>query len=361
MPKQEKEFHLSTGNFAGKISNASQIGGIETSVMDNGGSRGVRIAWINTGTGLRYKIVLDRAMDIADAFFNGYSIGWMNRTGIVAAQPFSDKGSGWLRTFGGGLLVTCGLSHVGAPEKDEHGERGVHGMISNTPAEIESVMQPDPANGKMEMSITGRIRETKIFGPSLELKRTISGTLGEPYLQIHDEVTNHANTPAAHMLLYHFNFGWPLVDEGTQLIFDGDMHVLNDAGEHKIFTKQNNYRICPQPLAQHKGTGEAVAYFDSLENSEGECVSGVYNSKLGLAVAMTFQKKQLPWLTNWQHFAPGEYVTGIEPGTNPPIGQSTARKQKQLIFIEPGEIKKYDVKVEIINNQEGIDQLLKNK
>ena len=53
----------------GKISNHAQVGGIETSVLDNGLGRGTRIAWINTGTGLRYKVVIDRAMDIADAFY----------------------------------------------------------------------------------------------------------------------------------------------------------------------------------------------------------------------------------------------------------------------------------------------------
>ena len=36
-----------------KISNVSQLGGIETSVLDNGLGRGTRIAWINTGSGIR--------------------------------------------------------------------------------------------------------------------------------------------------------------------------------------------------------------------------------------------------------------------------------------------------------------------
>ena len=75
-----------------KISNIAQWGGIETSVLDNGAGRGTRIAWINTGSGLRYKVVLDRAMDVADAFFNNYCLSWMNETGITPPQPFSDKG-----------------------------------------------------------------------------------------------------------------------------------------------------------------------------------------------------------------------------------------------------------------------------
>ena len=167
-------------SWKGKISNIKQLGGIETSVIDNGQGRGNRIAWVNTGTGLRYKIVIDRAMDIADAFYNQHSIAWLSGLGVSTPQPFSDKGLNWLRTFGGGLLVTCGLTHIGGPESDEWGERGLHGAISNIPAEIESIIQPDPLSGNMEMSITGTVKQVQIFGPSIELKRTISGTLGKP-------------------------------------------------------------------------------------------------------------------------------------------------------------------------------------
>src|SRR5690606_39411565 len=106
-----------------KISNPSQMGGIETYVIDNGPGRGTRIAWINTGSGFRYKVVIDRGLDIADAFYNQYNLSWISHLGITPPQPFSAKGIDWLRTFGGGLLTTCGLSHVGGPESDEYGER----------------------------------------------------------------------------------------------------------------------------------------------------------------------------------------------------------------------------------------------
>ena len=192
-------------NGKNKISNAAQVGGIETSVLDNGLGRGTRIAWINTGTGLRYKVVIDRAMDIAETFYNQHSLAWLSHCGTLPPDRFSDSGMGWLRNFGGGLLTTCGLSHVGGPEEDEYGTRGLHGRISNTPAEIVSIIQPDPVAGKMEMSITGIVREAQVFGPVLELKRTISGKLGEAKISIHDEVINRGNQKVPHMLLYHMN------------------------------------------------------------------------------------------------------------------------------------------------------------
>ena len=84
------------------------------------------------------------------------------------------------------------------------------------------------------MSITGITKQTQIFGPSLELRRTISGTLGKPVIRIHDEVRNLANTAAPLMILYHFNFGWPLVDEGTNLLWNGSWQPRGDR-EPKIF------------------------------------------------------------------------------------------------------------------------------
>jgi hypothetical protein len=355
MPGQE-DMDLINQLWRDKISNTAQIGGIETSVLDNGAGRGTRIAWINTGTGLRYKIVIDRALDIADAFYNQHSLAWLNQPGITSPQPFSHKGLDWLRTFNGGLLTTCGLSHVGGPESDEFGERGIHGLISNIPAQIESILQPDPANDKLEMSITGIIKETQIFGPSLELKRTISGTLGKAFIKIHDEIMNRGNAPAPLMLLYHCNFGWPLVDEGTDIIWKGDWQPRHE--DNNIFNKNNNFRKCPAPLESHSGSGEDVVFVDIAADSTGMCVCGLHNAVIGIAVTLKFPKKQMPWFTNWQHFAKGEYVTGLEPGTNPPIGQAKARAQNELLFIKPGEIKIFDLEIEVLTNKEAIDDLL---
>ncbi|MBA2762693.1 MAG: DUF4432 family protein, partial [Segetibacter sp.] len=257
-----------------KISNSAQLGGIETAVLDNGAGRGTRIAWINTGSGLRFKVVIDRALDIADAFYNKHSLAWLSHLGVTAPEPFSNKGLDWLKTFGGGLLTTCGLHHVGGPEADGFGERGLHGQISNLAAEVESIIQPDPINGKMDMSITGRMKQSQVLGPDLELKRTISATLGKASIRIHDEVLNRGNMPAPHMLLYHLNFGWPLVDEGTEIVWQGEWEPREDT-KSRIFKEGNSFRTCPSPLAEHSGTGEEVAIINIISDSSGLCTCGL--------------------------------------------------------------------------------------
>src|SRR5690606_27502806 len=126
-----------------KLSNSHQLGGIETSVIDNGAGRGVRIAWINTGSGLRYKLVLDRGMDILDAFHNQYSLSWISHGGMSSSQPFSNQGIDWLRTFGGGLLTTCGLSNAGPPNADDTGSRGLNCINSILLAELVAISKQD--------------------------------------------------------------------------------------------------------------------------------------------------------------------------------------------------------------------------
>jgi hypothetical protein len=342
-----------------KVINAAQVGGIETSVLDDGPGRGTRIAWVNTGSGLRYRVVLDRGLDIVDAFHNQHSLAWLSHGGVTAVRPDANKGIEWLWTFAGGLLTTCGLTHAGGPEHDQFGERGLHGRASNLPAQLESISQPNLATEKLDMSITAVMKESRVFGPNLELRRTISSTLGEPTIRIHDVVTNVGNSRTPHMLLYHMNYGWPLVDKGTQIVWKGRCTSRGLDMDDAIFNDAHDYRTCQGPLEPHRGTGEACGFIDVEPDADGMCTVGLYNEKLPLAVAMKYKKKQLPSLANWQHWGPGEYVTGLEPGTNPPIGQGKARELKQLIHLDPGKSRTYDLQISVLTDEQDIRRFLK--
>ena len=330
-----------------KVGNIQQIGGIETSVLDNGPAAGSRIAWVNTGSGLRYKVAIDRCLDIVDAFYNRHGLSWLSHGGLTVPRPDANSGLEWLYSFAGGLVTTCGLTHIGGPESDEKEIRGLHGRISNTSATLESIVQPDPASGQMDMSITAVIRESRVFGPHLELRRTITSTLEESVIKIDDEVTNRGNTACPHMILYHCNFGWPLVDEGADIVYRGTCRSRGMDFDNELFNETHDYKKCQKPLQSHKGTGESCGFIDVQPDKEGLCHVGLVNHQLPLALAIRYPKKQLPHLTNWQHWGPGEYVCALEPGTNPPIGQNKARESSQLIMLEPGEKRLYHLEIRI--------------
>jgi len=338
-----------------KVGNIQQLGGIETSVLDNGPGRGSRVAWVNTGSGVRYKIAIDRCLDIVDAFYNQHSLAWLSQGGLTVARPDANSGMEWLYSFAGGLLTTCGLTHVGGPESDETESRGLHGRISNNPATIESIVQPKPAAGKTDMSITAVIKESRVFGPQLELRRTISSELGKSTITVRDEVTNQGNTPSPHMILYHCNFGWPLVDDRSEIIYKGRCESRGMDFDNELFNDTNDYKRCQKPLESHRGAGESCGFIDVEPDSEGNCCVGLVNSQLALALKMTYQKRQLPALANWQHWGRGEYVCALEPGTNFPIGQNKARKSNKLITLEPGEKRNYDLEIQVLSKTESIN------
>lgn len=340
---------MAEGSWKNKISNHNQLGGIETSVLDNGQGRGTRIAWVNTGSGLRYKIILDRGFDIAEAFYNEHSLSWISHAGVTAPQLYTSRGIDWLRSFSGGLLTTCGLTHVGGPESDQYGERGLHDRISNIPAQIEYIKQPDIWLGDYEMSITGRLMQTQVLGPMVELRRKISTILGSSKLQIQDMVTNCGNTPVPLMVLYHINFGWPLVDEGSEILWEGQWAPRERSDQVKIFRQGGDYKRCKPPLDDHSAGGEEAAFIDAEPDRNGICTCGIINSSIKLAAYIRFRKSQLPWLTNWQHWGQNEYVTALEPCTNPPIGQSAARKEGSLNFLNPQETRQFELEIEIKN------------
>ncbi len=336
--------------FQDKISNHHQVGGIELSILDDGNGRGSRVAWFNTGSGLRFKLVLDRAMDIADAFYNEYSLAWISHLGVSKPNPTTDNATNWLKSFGGGLLTTCGLTQTGGEINDFAEGRGVHDQISMCPAIIESIIQPDLRKGNMHMSITGRMIQTSLFGPSLELKRTISAELGSSVIGIKDEVINVGNSNAPHMLLYHINFGWPLLDEGTELIWDGAVTSRGGKMDNKIFNSDCNYKKCVSPSNEYSGEESAVGFVDIAANDKGLCECGVNNPELGLKVLLRYTKENFPWMANWQHYGKNEYVTALEPCTAPPLGQVGAKKENLLIQIRPQETRTYNIEIEIINN-----------
>lgn len=343
-----------TESWKDKVGNIQQLGGIETSVLDNGPARGNRIAWVNTGSGLRYQVAIDRCLDIGEAGYNQHNLAWLSHGGQTVPRPDTNSGVEWLYAFAGGLVTTCGLSHIGGPESDANEIRGLHGRISNLPATLESVIQPDPAAGRMEMSITAVTKESRVFGPHLELRRTIRSRLGDAAITICDEVTNRGNTACPHMLLYHCNFGWPLVDEGTDILYRGSCRSRGMDFDDALFNENHDYKKCQKPLESHTGGGESCGFIDVLPDAEGMCHVGLVNPKQNLALTLKYKKQQLPALTNWQHWGPGEYVCALEPGTHPPIGQNQARQTGALIMLKSGETRHYCLEIRVLWQAEAI-------
>jgi len=343
------------------VINPFQLGGIETSVLDNGPGRGVRIAWIHTGTGLRYKVVIDRGLDIADAEFLGQSLTWHSLTGITSPSFSYSRGPHWLRSFYGGLVVSCGPLNTGAPFVEDGIEYGAHGTHSNTRATVESLVNPDPKQGTYEISITGIVRTAMVFNPNLELRRTISSTLGESSIRIHDHFINRGNEPVPHAWLLHINFGYPLLEpQASTYCYKGKLSPRDEASIAWFKKTGKDFRAAPKPLEAHRGTGECFTYVDAKTDANGNVLAGVVNTKRSIAVKVEYNKQEYPRLGNWQHWAPGgSYVGALEPMTAGVQGRPQDEVQGWLRHLEPGETLDLNCRITATNDKRDIDRLLK--
>jgi hypothetical protein len=344
-----------------KFINAAQVGGIEAYTFDDGAARGVRALCVNTGGGLRYRILVDRGLDIDQAFFNQHSLAFLTHKGPTAPSRGLDQGIDWLTSFPGGLLTSCGPFNIGGPGVDEGEELGLHGSHSNSAATIESVVNPDPRNGRMAMSVTGIIRYGRLFGPCLELRRTISSTLGSNSLEFTDEFFNAGNQTVPHAWLLHINFGYPLVDEGAELCFDAaKVEPVDSAVSKERFKPGVDYKRIPGPLESHRGATEYVAHvYPRPIDRSGKTTVAIVNRRLGIGAAIHYNTKEFPRLANWQHFGPHEYVTALEPANGSVTGRWNDRANGIMDSLESGERKTYRYAIEAVGGRARIDELRK--
>ena len=342
-----------------KFINPAQIGGIEAYAFDDGAARGVRALCVNTGGGLRYRILVDRGLDIDQAFLHQHSLAFLTHKGPAAPTRRLDRGLDWLKSFPGGLLTSCGPFNIGGPGTDEGEELGLHGPHSNSPATIESVINPDPRAGRMNMAVTGIIRYGKLFGPCVELRRTVTSTLGSNVIEFFDEFFNLGNQVVPHAWLLHINFGYPLVDEGAELCFDAEkIEPVDSPVSQARFRPGVDYKRIPGPLESHRGSTESVAHvYPRPIDRSGKTTVAIVNRRLRFGVAIHYNTKEFPRLANWQHFGPHEYVTALEPANGSVTGRWNDRANGILDTLEAGAGKTYRYAIEVVTEKRGIEEL----
>ena len=113
------------------LSNESVLLDVRRLTVAEGRGKGVDLFRITNSAGLDFDVIIDRAMAIGQLRVDGQLISYTSETGIVHPCFYEKDGFGWLRSFGGGFLATCGLAQVGEPCEGH----GLHGRIDNIPAE----------------------------------------------------------------------------------------------------------------------------------------------------------------------------------------------------------------------------------
>ncbi len=323
-----------------RVGSVQQIAGAQRYLLEEGKGKGTSMIRMRNGTGMELNIISDRCLDIFDLTYKGRQLTWISKNGLVANHHFDcSRGTGWLQGFGGGLMVTCGLRNVGPPVEDESEIFGLHGKISSIPA-VNISLRQYWENDTFHQEVSGESRECNVFGENLVIYRTIHINSDEPVILLHDRIVNESFDKEQLMILYHINWGFPLFSEKSELIIDPLETRLRggatmEPGEWKSFSK---------PL---HGFEEKVYFHELKPNKEEMLQYRLVNFELMMGVKVTWEKAQLPWLTQWKMTGESEYVLGLEPGNALPLGRNEIRNSGIAEYLDPFQEKNIHLRIEL--------------
>jgi hypothetical protein len=285
-----------------------------------GKADGVVAVQISTGSGLELTVLPGRGMDIPFASFEGRSLGFFSGTGITSPSYYEEPGMGWLRSAFFGLLTTCGIVSCGFPGTDGGKPYGLHGRVSNAAAEDVAVVQ-DWEGDEYVLSVQGKIREACAFGENMMLTRKVETRLGWDKFILRDVIENKGFEPQPLMMIYHFNFGFPLLGPDAEVLGPIVRKEARDEESIKDRGIEDSLRFAePQP-----GCLEKVFFYELAADAKGDTFMSLINRDMGdgspLGIVMRFNSKELPRFTHWKMPGLGFYVTGLEPGTVGPLGR----------------------------------------
>jgi hypothetical protein len=195
------------------------------------------------------------------------------------------------------------------------------------------------------LTVTGEVRQAKVFGENLLLRRTITADLGGSSLRVHDTITNEGIADAGIMVLYHCNIGWPLLDERATLSIPSREVSPRDADAESGVARWDQVE---EPQA---GYAEQVFRHD-FQNS-GTAVVSIDNPATGIRLELLFDSATLPGLHQWKMSGEGHYVMGLEPtNANWSFGRASAREAGILPILKRGDSLSYSLEFAFGASQE---------
>ena len=243
---------------------------------------------------------------------------------------------------------------MGAACQDEGENLGLHGVVSNIPASevcpriVKNNNDKNCCGYDEAMEVSGQVKESQVFGEHVVLTRKISLRADKNIFTIDDTIENLGFERTPFMLLYHMNFGFPMLSPACEILLPSVQATPRDP-------------VAVQGLSNHleisdpvDGFEEQVFFHDMAAGTDGRVHYMLVNSELELAVEISYPAEQLTHFTQWKCMRSGEYVLGLEPGNCHVMGRNTARKDGSLKYLEPGQLQNIRIEVQIHKGAENI-------
>jgi hypothetical protein len=318
--------------------------------LRGGRQQGVDLIEANNGR-LKFTVIPTRGMSVLSVESGDVRLGWDSPVKEVIHPQFinleSRNGLGWLEGFNE-WLVRCGVEWMGHPGHDRfHYASGeevemdltLHGRVGNIPAsQVEVVIEAGPPP---RIHIRGLVEERVFHGPKLSLWAGISTELESDSVTIEDTVTNLGTDEEEFQMLYHANFGPPLLQAGTRFLGALKRVLPFNAHAAKNLDRYDKYGG-PQP-----GFREEVYCLQPLGGSDGMTELLLQNALGDRGVSLVFPVTQLPFATLWRNLEVDGYVTGIEPGTGYPYTRRLEREAGRVPKLAPKSSRQFTIQVAI--------------
>ena len=338
----------------------SQFAGVRLMTLGDGVERGVRMLEFRTGTGFRFTVLVDRALDVADCEYRGAAIGWHSPSGFRHPGLHEYEGEGglsFLRSFSG-LLVTCGLDHILFMHSDAAAhyqyihrkmvDSSLHGRVGTIPGRLTSHGEAWDGD-ECTLYCEGVVQQSTVFGEDLHLIRRIEARVGSNEFVLKDRVVNHGFYRTPHMLLYHINVGYPVLAEGSRYL--APIRQTPWAAHADSYRAQNvGYRTMPGPRSDFH---EQVWQHEMAADGDGQVpvalVNDAFDNGRGLGFLVESRKAEFPAQFEWQNFQEGQYAIGIEPSTNHVLGKPFAKEREELIWLQHGDERSYTTRFAVLD------------
>jgi len=291
-------------------------------------------------------VLVDRGFDVGRCELGGRPLSWLSGAGVVAPWYYEPDDWGWFRAWGGGMVVTCGLDHTLVPGEDtaEHFNQphiratvryGLHGRVGGLPARLGGYGERWDGD-ECVLWAEGEVLQSAVFGEELVLGRRVEAKVGGSCFVLRDEVANVGHTRTSHMFLYHCNVGFPVVDEGAELL------VPSRATTTGYGVPVEGYQTMSAPV---RGATEACFEHELIAEPAGTVPVALVNRDQALGVYQVFRISELPHHTVWRMMGEGTYALALEPSTNRDAGRQDARERGELQWLEPGEDRRYMLEI----------------
>lgn len=317
-----------------QLGNIDQIAGIREARLLHGRGEGMEIAEFYNAAGLRFTVLPDRNLDLMELSYKGMNFAFQSKNGPVNGLSFRSEDGEFCDQWPAGMLVTCGLDNVGG-ELHADANYPTHGRISSTPAKHFGV-QTEWQGGDYILRAHGETHQSKLFGSHICVERTIETGLFDKKLRLHDKLTNLEAEDAPYMLLYHINFGYPIVRSDSLVKIS--KHV-----KHHIAPLCDDHEHLSEPI---DGRDEELYLFTDL----GDNACGViYNEKLELGAYVAYDTKNLPNMLEWKRMKSHDYVVAIEPCNTFCIDRQTAIRENKIAVLPAYTSVENDVEIGILD------------